>query len=464
MSVDLLVTDAEVVLPGGRIRGWLAVDNGRIAAVGHSSAPAARRVIDARGAFVIPGLVDLHVHFRDPDQTHKEDFASGSLAAAFGGVTTVVDMPNDESPVRTPSQVRTKIAHLDGRSHVDFGLYAELDDSAAFAEELQDLGLVGLKWYLGYDDLPASERLPRSAVRRTLEAAARVGLLVGVHAEASRWITDLELDLMRQGRGDPASHGDSRPPFVEAIGIAEAVLAAIDTGCRLHVHHLSSALGLETVLALRAHLGLKVSVETCPHYLVLSEEHVQALGSEARVNPPIRTRIDNERLWAGLLAGEIDVVASDHAPHLPSQKRTDSMLEAKSGLIGVETLLPLMLHEVSMGKLPIERLVEITAERPAQIAGLHTKGQIVPGRDADFVIVDTDAAQVISNLSLHSKHPYSVYDGWERRGRVLAVYLRGEAVVEDGRLAGSARGRYVRATPRSPKRPSTSGRAPVGLT
>ena len=445
--VDRLFTEARVYQAGGHlVEGWLAVKNGRVDSVGTGVPPPARAEVACNGRLVLPGLIDIHVHFRDPGYTHKEDFLSGSASAAFGGVTTIVDMPNTEGLVITPADVEYKLGRIEGRSYVDYALYALLADSAPYIAELRALGIAGLKWLMGYHALDGKPVRPTSNVtlRDALQRAAELGVQIGVHAESYPWIDDLGGELQRQGRIDALAHCDSRPPFVEALGVAEACILGAEFGCRLHIHHLSSGQGLRTTIAMREQLGTRVTVETCPQYLFLTDEDVRAQGSRTRVNPPIRTGADAEALWAGIQAYEVDCVATDHAPHTIEEKVVGNIWEGESGLLGVQTLFPMLFHEVCTGRLPLRRFVELTSERPAAIVGMTArKGSLLPGFDADFVIVDPQRTTRITPASLRSKHPITVYEGRERRGAIDAVYLRGEPVMSDGQLAARPFGQFV---------------------
>jgi allantoinase len=448
-AVDTLLADARIYIERGQtIDGWLAIQGGRVSAIGQGAAPAAEATVDCRGHILLPGLVDMHIHFRDPGHTYKEDFLSGSTAAAFGGVTTVVDMPNTEGQVVTPDDLQRKIDHLRGRSYVDFGLYALLRDSAEYVPGLHELGVAGLKWLLGYKFDQGSTTdlvIPsnRAALRDTMLRAAELGVLVGVHAESYPWLTELREDLQKRGRDDSLAFVESRPPFVEAIAVAEACIVAAEFGCRLHIHHLSSGKGLATALAIKGRLGTRLTIETCPQYLYLTDADVSRLGPTANVNPPIKYAEDVAALWAGIDQYEVDCVATDHAPHSPAEKTTPSAWDARSGLLGVETTFPLLFHEVATGRLSLERFVELTSAAPARILGFHSKGSLLPGHDADIVVVDPQGETTITGANLHSKHPITVYEGMRRTGRISQVLLRGRPVVIDGQLVGQPVGDFL---------------------
>ncbi len=266
-TVETVLTDARVYAPGGElIQGWLAIDEGVIHSIGLTSPPPAHTYLSCKGALILPGLIDIHVHFRDPGHTYKEDFLTGSAAAAFGGVTTVLDMPNTQGFVVTPDDLARKLRAIEGRSYVDFGFYALLKDSAEHVRELREAGAAGLKWLLGYHMLEGQLIRPstNAALLATMRAAAAEDLLVGVHAESYEWLRDLGGQLRELGRTDALAHELSRPAFVEGIGVAEAAIVAAEADCRIHIHHLSSAKGLSVATALKANLGARLTLETCP--------------------------------------------------------------------------------------------------------------------------------------------------------------------------------------------------------
>lgn len=445
--VDLLFTDAVVHLPGGEvIAGWLAATDGRIESIGEGSSPRAEATVDCRGQWIFPGLVDIHVHFRDPGFTEKEDFTTGSAAAASGGVTSVIDMPNTEGLVITGDDVARKMRSLEGRAYVDYGLYALLADSGPHLNDLCELGVAGLKWMFGRES--RSGRSPRPMaklrLRDALEKAAAAGMLVGVHAEDADWVTVLEDDLKAQGRTDAQAHGDSRPPFTEALAIAQSALLGDEFGCRIHIHHLSSNKALTMLKTMRRGMGISITAEVCPHHLFLTQADLTRLGTRGKVNPPLRQESDVEALWEGIRTGAIDCIASDHAPHLLQEKVTDSVWEAESGLIGVETLFPLLFHEISCKRLSISKFTALTAEKPAELVGLaHRKGKLLPGHDADLVLVNPGATTAISSGILHSKHPDTPYEGLERQGAIVSVYVRGQAAVQDRAIQSPPRGMHV---------------------
>lgn len=446
--IDLVIDDARIHLPGGDVlEGWLAVADGRVAAIGDGPAPDASATYDAGGRDVIPGVIDTHVHFRDPGDTHKEDFTTGSLSAAFGGITTVLDMPNTGHQVITPDDLREKRDYMAGRSWVDFGLHAGLMDSAEHVRELADLGCASLKWMMGYETWKGMRCIPEthSAIRSTFVEAAAVDMLIQVHAESLGWMQDLVAELRAQGRTDVGAHGDSRPPFVESIAVAEAAILAAEFGARLHVVHTTSRMPLRTGIALRDALGAPVTIETCPSYLFLSHDDVIEQGVAIQVNPPMRSRADQDVMWEAVVSGEIYSIASDHAPTPFEDKDLENAMDALPGVVGVETMLPLLVDAVATGRLTMARLIELLCAHPASLMRLqHRKGALLPGHDADLVVLDLAGRTVVRGEALHSKQRFTPYEGRELRGAIGAVFVRGRQIVEQGELvADGPSGEYV---------------------
>ncbi|OYD70249.1 allantoinase AllB [Rhodococcus sp. OK302] len=442
---DLIVTGGTVVSHDGRRRLDIAIADGRILAVGDNLVVEGVPTVDATGLLVLPGLVDMHVHLREPGMTEKEDFASGTSAAAAGGVTTVVDMPNTKPPVATAERYRQKLDLVENKAYVDFGLYGMLDhENSDEIAEMAELGAMGFKLFMG--QTTGDNRCPNdAAIFRGLEAAAAADLVVGVHAENDHLLRMFGDRLQASGRKDPRAHLEGRPAFVEVEAITRIITMATEAKTKLHIHHLSTAVGLQRVMDLRAQ-GHRVSVEALVSHLFLNEDAYDTYGNLIKLNPPIRPATDVAALWDGIDRGAVDIIATDHAPHTAHEQAETDVWKAYGGFIGVETMLPLMLTAAAQGKLTVEDIVRLCSYTPAQRWSMADKGQIAPGFDADFVLVDAEAEVVLDQSSLHSKHNVTPYDGWALTGSVVATYLRGGLVYEKGEVLGAPRGRQVRPT------------------
>ncbi len=440
-ALDIVVRGGTIVAADRRFRADIGIRDGRVVAVAEQLR--GDTAIDARGLLVLPGLLDAHVHFRDPGMTYKEDFRSGTRSAAVGGVTTVFDMPNTLPPVATADGLADKIAAVSHKAHVDFGLYGMLGQSNADEiEKLAALGAVGLKLFMGQTtgDNPCPDD---GAIFAGLRGAAAAGLVVGVHAENNPLLQQLGRGLRALGRTDARAHLESRPELVEVEAVTRILTLAHSAGTSLHIHHLSTGAGLDRVQLLRS-LGHRVSVEALVGHLLLNDGAYDTYGNLVKLNPPIRPQRDVDALWRGLAAGAVDIIATDHAPHSAQEQEECDVWRAPGGWIGVETLLPLLLTQAAAGRMTVSDIVRLCAHNPARIWRVtDRKGALNVGCDADLVLVDEQARGRIKASGLHSLHPVTPFDGVETVGRVVATYLRGELVAAEGEPVGDPHGRQV---------------------
>jgi dihydroorotase len=437
VAIDLLIRNVTLVSPAGRREADIGIDDGRFVAtdtVGGVEAIAAA-AIDGTGLFALPGVIDEHVHFRQPGFEHKEDWLTGSRAAVMGGVTTVLDMPNTFPPTDTAEAAREKARVAEGRAYCDFGLLGRVGGSLDSLADLLGSGLVvGLKVFLG----PTTGGLSAptdDGLRRALELARAADLRVGFHAEDRSVIAAAESRLHAAGRNDPPAHLESRPLEAEVMAIDHACELLRETGARGHVFHLSSADGLAAVDRWRA-AGVDLTCEVTPHHCLLGLDAYSS--GRARVNPPFRGEPHASALLAALVDGRIDCLASDHAPHTAAEKQRRAIWDVPSGFAGVETLLPLLLtHGVNAGRISLERLVQVTSEGPAKAWGLWPKkGQVVVGSDADLTLVDLRRNGVVRAAELHGKNNLSPFEGWPTVGAAVATIVRGRIVMRGGQLLG----------------------------
>ena len=397
------------------------IKDGRIEALG--GAHRAEESIDARGMLVLPGAIDVHVHFRDPGPNYKEDWASGSASAAAGGVTAVIDQPNTVPRTVDARSFEEKLEIARHRSCIDFAL----NGGPGKIDELKGAGASAIGEIFSYEH---SDRDLAAILGQVGEA----GMLASLHAEDGAIIREKAAEL--SGRHDPEVYSLARPASAEALAIEKAC----GISERLHICHLSSAQGLAAVEAGRR-AGRTVSAEVAPHHLLLNEKDYPKQGSFLKMNPPLRRKADNDALWQALRSGKIDILASDHAPHLPEEKRED-IWEAPPGVPGVETMLPLMLIAVKKNLISLERLVDAISARPAKIFGLAGKGKIERGMDADLVIVDSKAVTEINADRLHSRAEWTPYQGKQAIFPKMTI-VRGR-VVWDGELqATPGYGRFL---------------------
>ena len=427
-----------LVTPQGRLRAGVAVADGTIVAIGREeSLPPATVEVSARDCHVLPGVIDSHVHFREPGDEHKEDWESGTTAAAFGGVTTVLDMPNTRPPTATPEALALKQERAARKAHVDYGLFGLIgEDNLAALPALAAGGVIGFKCYMG----ETVGRIPAPDDGVMLEAfatAAALGLRVAVHAENNGILQHLIGRLRAAGRSDPLAHVESRPEICAVEAVSRAVAFAAWTRARLHICHESCADVLPVLRAAKGR-GVDVTVETCPHYLLFTAEDMHRLGPVLRMNPPVRPAGHGEALWAGLRDGVIDMLATDHSPHTVEEKTRPDIWQAISGFPGVETAVPLMLTQVIAGRLTLERYVELTSASPARAWGLYPrKGALRVGSDADLVVVDLARRGVVRAEALHSRSKITPFEGMPVQGLPVCTIVRGRVVVRDGELLGT---------------------------
>lgn len=443
VDADTVIKNGTVVSHDGRRAMDVAIKNGKFVAVGEDIDPGGADVIDARGLLILPGLVDVHTHMRDPGMTEKEDFFSGTAAAAAGGVTTIVDMPNTYPPIATADRFAEKLEIVSPKANVDFGLYGMIaQDNASEITGMAELGAMGLKLFMGQTtgDNPCPTD---DAIFLGLEAAAENDLVVGVHAENDHVLKLFSRRLKESGRTDPRAQLLSRPAFIEVEAVTRIVTLATEAGAKLHIHHLSTADGVQRIISLRSE-GHVVSIEALVAHLLLDDSAYEKYGNLIKLNPPIRPRENVDALWQGIRSGAVDVIATDHAPHTADEQAADNVWDAFGGFIGVETMLPLMLTAAAEGRLSIEDVVRTCSYYPARRWSMAEKGAIAPGFDADFVVVDPDATHTLRQSDLQSTHPVSPYDGWTLTGKVEATYLRGQKVFADGRITKERTGRQVR--------------------
>lgn len=435
----------------------LRLEDGRISEIGPElAALPGDAEVDAAGQLVIPGIVDVHVHLRDPGSPERESFESGTAAAASNGVTTILEMPTADVPVTTAERLVTRGTHLTGRSYIDFGLYGGAGRDSL--EDVADCAAAGAIAFKTFTHRPTAARaaafeglwsVSAPDLRQTMRAVAATGRIHAMHCE------DDSLLEFFAGLDDPTAsfgqrHRSARPSVVEQAAVAMATTLARDTRARLHLVHVSTDEAVQIAAAARQ-MGADLTVETCAHYLLLDDATLELFGSHAKCNPPLRPSDTRKRLVQALRDGRIDLVASDHCSFTPEEvaEHADDPVGALPGLPGIEFLLPSLLRVVEQDGVDLRQMVAAVTSTPARRFGLTGKGDIAVGHDADVVVVDQDAP-----AGFHHDQDYyargsrnAVYlEGLELRGRARHTFVRGRPVIEDGKLCGSPdHGRWLRA-------------------
>jgi allantoinase len=445
-AYDLIIRNATVVQPERAAQADLAVADGLIARIGPELAGGARSEVDGAGLHLLPGLIDAHVHFNEPGRAEWEGFASGSRALAAGGATCFFDMPlNAHPPTVDAASFDLKAAAARQASLVDFALWGGLvPGNLEHMEALAERGVVGFKAFMsnsGIDDFSAVDDL---TLYEGMRCAARLGLPVAVHAENDQITAALARRAVAAGRTGVRDYLESRPVLAELEAIARAILLAEETGCALHIVHVSTGRGVAMVATARQS-GVDVSCETCPHYLVLTEDDVERIGALAKCAPPLRPAAEREALWEHLLSGTLPMVASDHSPAPADMKTGDDFFRIWGGISGCQSTLGLLITAGVIERgLPLTTLTSVTAGFVAERFGLAgRKGGLAEGAEADCVLVDLGASAPLAAADLFYRHQHSPYAGMTLRGRVTRTILRGQTVFRDGQPVGAPAGRLV---------------------
>ena len=429
---DLVIKNARIFIDNAIQPAEIAIDNGKITKVGKIiDAKDIDEVINAKNALVLPGAIDVHVHFRDPGMTKKEDWYTGSCAAAAGGVTTVIDHPNTIPPTIDPDSFKKKQKEAK-KSIIDYGINAGVTHNLKHLKPLWELGATA------FGEIFMAESTGALNVNdRTLEEALGIigtlGAVACIHAEDEE--TRKRFVHALKGASQPESHSKSRPPLSEKIAVEKAIKMAGNT--KLHFCHISAGESLESIREAKTNNN-NITCEVAPHHLFLSTKDYKRLGTLGKMNPPLRDYQSQQRLWEGLNDGTIDIIASDHAPHLETEKMTD-IWSAPAGVPGVETMMPIMLLAVKRNLITLKRLLEVACTKPAQIFGLP-KGMIAQGYDADLVITGEPA--VIRKEKMHSKAGWTPYNGMQGIFPKMTI-SRGEIVAEDGEITAKRRHRIL---------------------
>ncbi|MBS7615383.1 dihydroorotase family protein [Candidatus Bathyarchaeota archaeon] len=444
MTVDLVLKNAKILLGQKIERAGIAVDSGYIVKIAKDvNLPAASDKIDVKEFLVLPGLIDVHIHLRDQELSYKEDFVSGTSAAANGGVTTVLDMPNNKPVTMDASSLRERMAAASEKLIVNAGFLSAFPSNVKEIPDIVKEGAKGFKLYMsekigGID--PSDDEL----ITKALVETQKLNIPVCIHAEDKQLLEIIyeEKKKNKDATIDAFLHVHSQDAEVKAI---ERILnLAQKSKAKIHICHVSTSKGVE-LIEMAKKTELKVTCEVTPHHLLLTYENLKELGIIGLTKPPLRLKDDVRSLWTGLQKGVVDTIASDHAPHSLDEKKKTSFWQIPSGIAGLETMLPLMLTQVNKGLLSLPKLVETTSKRPRDVFGIRERGEIREGHIADLVAVDLKKEWTIDSSKFYSKAKFSPFDGWKVKGKPVKTFINGHLVMDNGEVFTDVkRGRIIR--------------------
>lgn len=444
---DLLIRNGMLVTQGGPIRSDLAIEDGLIVALAASLDGSGKDEIDATGQHILPGVIDPHLHFNEPGRTHWEGFATGTRALAAGGTTCFFDMPlNAHPPTIDAASFDLKLAAAQANSLVDFAFWGGLvPGNVERLPELAERGVIGYKAFMSNSGIDDFSAVDYTTLYEGMAMAAKLGLPVAVHAENEQLTATLAEQALKAGRTGIRDYLRSRPALAEYEAIEQAIHFAKETACSLHIVHVSTGRGVTLVAEARAQ-GLDVTCETCPHYLVLTEDDLETLGPIAKCAPPLRSQTEQDALWTHLISGLLPMVASDHSPAPADLKTSQNFFEVWGGISGCQSLLQLLLTEGHCQReVPLSRLVNVTSAASAHRFGLYPrKGSLAPGSEADLVLLNLTQEHILQADDLYYRHQHSPYVGRSFRGRIRRTLLRGQAVFQDGHFRQSPLGRLIK--------------------
>jgi len=432
--VDSVFTNAKAYLFGQIVDCSIAVEEGKIFKIGkETQMPSADEKTDLHNLLVLPGLIDEHVHLRDEGRAYKEDFTSGTAAAAAGGFTTVLDMPNNDPVTMSAQTLRNRMRTAQNKILVNVGFYSEFPRKLPEIEEIAGRGAVGFKLFMG-SQVGGLNLDDDQAIQDGFKETAKFNLLVAIHAEDKTLLAANEEKLKQAKKIGTADFLRAHTEAVELKAIQRLLKLSQQTDVRMHFCHVSTQEGLNAIAEAKKS-GRKVTCEVTPNHLLLSSDDLKLYGSMAIIAPPLRSKTDIEALWKGLEDGTIDAIGSDHAPHTQSEKSASNVWDVKVGVPGLETTLPLVMTQVKKNRLTIDQAVRLLAEKPAEIFSLADRGHLEPGKNADLTVVDYNRQFKIDASKFKSKAKFSPYDGWDVQGKVVKTVVNGRLVFDESEIA-----------------------------
>ena len=430
MIVDSVLTNAKAYQKGQIIDCCIAIEEGKIAKIAKEpNMPHADTKIDLHNLLVLPGLIDEHVHLRDEGRSYKEDFASGTAAAAAGGFTTVLDMPNNEPVTMSEKSLQNRMLLASRRILVNVGFYSEFPSNLSEMKKIVEIGAIGFKFFMG-NQVGGLNLDDDREIEEALKEISKLKVPLAVHAEDRSMLIANETKLKQSKKNSLVEFLSAHTEAVELSAIQRLLRISEGTDAHLHFCHITSKEGLEAIMGAKKS-GSKVTCEVTPNHLLLTSDDARRIGSIAIMAPPLRDKTHRDALWNGLESGAIDTIGSDHAPHTLEEKMASNVWELKVGVPGLEVTLPLIMTLVRQKRLTIDQVVRLFVEKPAEIYGLTDRGRIEQGKTADLTIVDYKYNFKIDASKFKSKAKFSPYNGWEVYGKATKTIVNGQLVFDD---------------------------------
>jgi len=437
LIVDLILRNTKAYINKEIVDCTLAINKGKIFKIGkETNLPKAETKIDLKNLLVLPGLIDAHVHLRDEGKAYKEDFYSGTAAAAAGGITTVLDMPNNDPVTMSAETLRNRMENAENKIFVNVGFYSEFPRNMKEIEKIVEKDAVAFKLYM-VEQVGGLNIDNDHALLEAFKIVSGLKVLVAVHAEDKATLKKAEDEFKRANCNDIEAFIKAHSESVEVKAIKRLLSIVKQTNVQMHFCHISTENGLKEIIDGKKS-EMAITCEATPHHLFLSADDLKQTGTLALTMPPVREKHHAAALWDGVKNGWIDILASDHAPHTLGEKKAKLVWDVKVGIPSLETTLPLLLTEVKHGRLSIADVVRLMAEKPAEIFKLKGRGYLKEGNNADLTIVDLNRKYKIEASKFHSKAKYSPFDQWIVEGKPVKTFVNGQLIMDEGEIVAKA--------------------------
>jgi len=437
LIVDSVITNAKAYISKEIVECSLAISNGKIFKIGkEANMPKAEAEINLRNLLVLPGLIDAHVHLRDEGKAYKEDFYSGTAAAAAGGITTVLDMPNNDPVTMSAETLKNRMKIAEGEILVNVGFYSEFPRNVKEIEEIVEEGAVAFKLFMA-EQVGGLKIDDDYSLLQAFKTVNRLRVPVAVHAEDKTSLEIAEETLKRSNCNDIEAFLKAHSESVEVKAVKRLLNIVKKARTRIHFCHITTENSLKAIVDGKR-CGMPLTCEATPHHLSLSIDDLRRKGTVALTTPPVREKHEVKALWNGVLNGWIDILGSDHAPHTLEEKNAKSVWDVKVGIPGLETTLPLLLTMVKNGRLSVADIVRLLSEKPAEIFNLKGRGWLKEGNKGDLVAVDLNRKYRIDASKFYSKAKYSPFDRWTVEGKPVKTFINGQLVMDEGEIVAEA--------------------------